>query len=181
MRPSRVILALLGVLSGMLLAVAVPGGFAAAGGPGRGPGYISLGPAAFQPSQSSFSYGIEERETLALVNTSGGLGRFYAPVSLPHGATVTHLTVSYEDENLNAGQDGRISLVAWAPLPPREERELGQVTTVNGDWIGSDPLDDRVANSAYHYAITADLYPGVYLYGVLVEYRYEASLPFAAR
>ena len=179
MKPSRILIVLLGAL--LAIGVAAPlfsrRAEVAAGGPGQGPGYISIGPAAFQPSQSSLSYQITERDALALVNTSGVEGRFYAPVSLPHGATLTHLNVFYADENLSAGEDGRILLSAWAPLPPRSGQELVQVTTVNGEWVHRVPVDHRVNNGLYNYAIAADLYPEIYLYGVLIEFRFEATLP----
>jgi hypothetical protein len=58
-------------------------------------GYLSIAPAAFHPSRDDFSF-INDGHTLRNPGLTGGERRhYYALVQLPHGATITKLTIHY--------------------------------------------------------------------------------------
>jgi len=60
-----------------------------------GPGFISIHPSAFQPINSTTSYGFYRISEL--YNTETGPAYYLAPVNLPHNATITKLVVYFFD------------------------------------------------------------------------------------
>jgi hypothetical protein len=63
-------------------------------------GYVSVAPAAFVPDDETYQY--DRDSGTGLMQDSPSSGSYYnAPVSLPHGATVTKLTVYYFDNSAN--------------------------------------------------------------------------------
>ena len=63
-------------------------------------GYVSIAPAAFVPDDEAYQYDRESGAGLKQDGPSTG-SIFYAPVSLPHGATITEFTAYYYDGSSN--------------------------------------------------------------------------------
>jgi hypothetical protein len=61
-------------------------------------GYVSVAPAAFIPDDETYQYNRDTGASLLQDSPSSG-SYYYAPVSLPHGATVTKFTVYYFDDS----------------------------------------------------------------------------------
>lgn len=68
-------------------------------------GYVSVPAAAFRPWEDGYDY---ENRGRSLKNMDGNSDNYYAPVQLPHGATVTKLTFYWNDTS--TANDGRAVL-----------------------------------------------------------------------
>ena len=134
--------------------------------------YLSIPAAAFVPQ---YNYDAETYNGGSIVRTlSGSYDIFNAPVQLPHGATVTKMTVYWYDNY--AGDNGTIALrrssFSLFPLTMAEVTTSGS----GGNGSGVDSTIDyaQIDNSQYTYYLTAQLptdgtdYVG--LYGVVIEY-----------
>ena len=134
--------------------------------------YLSIPAAAFVPQ---YNYSAQTYNGGSLVRTlSGSYDIFNAPVQLPHGATVTKMTVYWYDNY--AGGDGTIALrrSSFSLFP----FTMAEVTTSgsggNGNGVDSTIDYAQIDNSQYTYYLTAQLptdgtdYVG--LYGVVIEY-----------
>ena len=64
-------------------------------------GYVSVSAAAFRPEVDGYDF---TNEGYRLVNDNGTSDHYYAPVQLPHGATVTKMTFYWEDTSTHTGQ-----------------------------------------------------------------------------
>jgi len=120
---------------------------------------LSIPPAAFVSALDTFDWdcswtGLKNRAALTLQY-------FYAPVLLPHGVTVTKVTLyGYRDDalavlKLSLGRNNRSSAVAQL-----------LVTNLTADWIsgyssiGEDTiLYDTIDNETYHYSLIAEMDP----------------------
>ncbi len=135
--------------------------------------YLSIPAAAFVPQ---YNYNAQTYNGGSIVRTlSGSYNIFNAPVQLPHGATVTKMTVYWYDDY--AGDDGTITL-RRSSLSSIFTNEMAKVTTSGsgGNGNGEDTTINyaQIDNSQYTYYLTAQLptdgtnYVG--LYGVIIEY-----------
>lgn len=62
--------------------------------------YVSVAPPAFVPDDEAYAYDRDSGPGLKQDSPSAG-SIYYAPVSLPHGATVTKFTIYYYDDSTN--------------------------------------------------------------------------------
>ena len=137
-------------------------------------GYVSVHPAAFNPKTGGMTFRIEGDSLRALF----GLGDFFAQVQLPHGAKVVNMTAylydhhpSYEVtvwldmNNLN----GTYNLMAG------ELRSSGapDYVVLYDDTIDYAEIDNQHHSYDVHVYLDASS-PSLMLYGVVIEYEYEA-------
>ncbi|GJM09348.1 MAG: hypothetical protein DHS20C11_16240 [Lysobacteraceae bacterium] len=59
--------------------------------------WVTVSPTAFRPSESGRQFEITERSLRTISNLTAGDRTFYAPVQLPHGATVTEMKATIHD------------------------------------------------------------------------------------
>jgi hypothetical protein len=144
--------------------------------------HMSVHPSAFVPSNGGASGYYYQRESLA--NNASSNSIFFAPVNLPHGATVTKVTLYFYDpedgpngtltlERVDgSGSSGTLALVATS----------GYASYV---WSWSDDIiaNATIDNSQYIYFLRWDCPAGlgIQLRSVFIEYSFQTSLPAALR
>ncbi len=131
-------------------------------------GYVSVSAAAFRPAYDGYNF---HNAGLRLDNVDGASDFYFAPVQLPHGATVTRLSFYYDDDS--ASGDG----VAELRVNDMDGtfRQMAYVVTVTGQSSGYDDTINyaTVDNSQYAYYLQCNLDDSdVYAYGVIIEYTY---------
>ena len=106
-------------------------------------GYVSVSPAAFESYDESYQYVKKGR---SLYSTSGE--HYYAPLQLPHGATVTTMTFYYRDANIFGGvitMTLKRGPVDGTASDHEDMAQVRSVTDIIGDGYGSGS-DDSIAN-----------------------------------
>jgi hypothetical protein len=131
--------------------------------------YLSIPPAAFQPTNDGLSF------TLGGYSLSPGASTpataFYAPVMLPHGATVTRFTFHWRD---NSASDGNATLFQDNPVglttpmaSVATSGSNGQSSSTTTTTISANVID----NSQYQYYVYLTLPDSlVELYSIFIEY-----------
>lgn len=143
-----------------------------------GPGFIMIHPYQFrlrysnQPWQFLFSY---------LYNPSSNEYSYMAaPLNLPHGATITQLTLYYKD---NSPKNMSIRLKAYSG---NLEATMAGIYTDEEENIIQSVFDNTVNfsvvdNQNYSYALELDFEPGgstnLFLTNVRIDYAYNSNLP----
>jgi len=150
-----------------------------------GHGYVSFSPAAFAPAYGGFTdYGASEA-SLSHLSTDPMV--YLAPLNLPQGATVTKLTLYYND----GLEPGDATLNLWRNTPGTGHVTMANVSTsgyAGYTYFWSDEIIDYavIDNSQYTYSLWWDV-PGnvgadtIELLGVFIEYSYSTSLPAVLR
>ena len=147
------------------------GALAAPAAAQSGTGYISVPAAAFVPEHYLVDYA-NLGSTLSL--KTGASAAFLAPVHLPHGATVTKLTLNYYDEDsFNA-----ITLDMWCSDQGGDKHIAG--VTSGDDGIGSvsttsisNPVVDNSACASY--SVLSIGATGLTFYEAYIEFTYPTS------
>ena len=142
-----------------------------------GTGYISVPAAAFVPSHYLVNY-TNDGWRLYL-NTIYSLDdAFSAPVHLPHGATVTKMTLNYCDND--ADYEDKIIVALWA-CRDGSTTNMADLSS-NDDGVGSvstDSISDAVVdNSQYSYMLKVwitDSGEDLAFHEVLIEYTYPTT------
>jgi hypothetical protein len=134
-------------------------------------GYVSVPAAAFRPQEDGYDF---TNFGGALRNNDGDSDRYYAPVQLPHGATVTEMTWYWYDTS--ATTDGAAYLRRGS-LTGGFQNAMAQVDTSghDGDNSGSDTIISyaTIDNSQYTYYVAWFLWDsGIRGYTVVIEYTY---------
>lgn len=156
-------------------------------------GPLSIPAAAFMPYEDGYDYENHGRYLKYLHDPNGmlALGSFYAPVELPHGATVTRVTYYYYDTYVG-GSGGGINL-------QRTQFE-GDYENMAGIGIGNlgqgyssypdDTIDyATIDNSHYSYWVVLGNLPvsqsgadqQIWGCGVVIEYSYRLYLPIVLK
>jgi hypothetical protein len=144
-----------------------------------GPGFISIGYPAFQTQSFNVPYGhISNR----LYNNSGSAASFVAPVSLPHGATITQFVLYFVDN------DSVNNITAWIGYLDLETSTVTLMCSITTS--GSSPNPQIMAtntinngqvvnNQSNYYIVSVFLPPGStsQLSGVRIDYNYPINLP----
>ncbi len=131
-------------------------------------GYVSLPAAAFRPAYGGYDF---HNAGIRLDNVDGSSDFYFAPVQLPHGATVTRLSFYYADDSATGGG------VAELRVNDMDDtfRQMAYVTTVDGQASGYDDTISfaTIDNSQYAYYVQCNLDDSdVHAYGVIIEYAY---------
>ena len=100
---SLTIIGFLFASSSLLLADPVPGG----------PGYAIYHASAFLPTKSTITY---NNFNSRLVNETAPFALFYAPVSLPHGATINKFILYYTDNDATQNTNAELRQTAYPDL-----------------------------------------------------------------
>jgi len=140
-------------------------------------GYISISAAAFEPHSKSVEY---DNRGNSLSTLSGG-GYFYAPVQLPHGATVTNMIfVFFDDEETEHAQVKMYCFNLTSGSLMGEITSLNEGASSENTTVFTDPVID---NSEYSYYIELFLSSeDVYLYQVFIEFTYPTNfMPLVMR
>ena len=155
-----------------------------------GPGYIMVPATAFIAESPTMGYNVFWGELSVPEGSPGIITYFNAPVYLPHGATLTKLTMFYRDSDVDAFTLG-VDLLR-KPLPSTSSGEQVGLS-VYGDQIGfsvyqsdttPDPTRAVIDNSQYAYWISLyiDAAPAyLQLQAVRIDYGYNTSLPLVIR
>jgi len=155
--------------SSPLLGAPVPGG----------PGFVSVGGLAFRPLIPSWPYSFTSGR---LYNSGNALEIFYAPVQLPHGATITQVVLYCVDKGV--GSVG-LSLYSYPLDEPSNLTEMIQMTTTGAildpqTLIGNIfPGGNVIDNQSNFYIVHLGLTPGTNysVGGVRIDYNYPINLP----
>jgi hypothetical protein len=136
-------------------------------------GYVSVSAAAFGPSSDTYQYfnGGE-----ALIPTDASSTLYFAPVQLPHGATVTKMTFYWVD-------DVTENASCWLMRKPVSGGDLASVAYAEsgsgGPGSSSDDAIDYpiIDNSQYAYYLNWDFDGSVFIWGeaVVIEYTFTTS------
>jgi len=134
-------------------------------------GYVSLPAAAFGPQEDHYDF---TNFGGALRNNDGDSDRYYAPVQLPHGATVTGMTWYWYDTSVTTNG---AAYLRRGSLTGGLQNAMAQVNTSGsgGDSSGSDTIISyaTIDNSQYTYYVAWFLWDsGVSGYTVVIEYTY---------
>lgn len=140
-----------------------------------GTGYISVPAAAFVPEHYLVNY-TNDGNTLALAVGYTGGASFFAPLHLPHGATLTKLTLSYYDNDADLDDDVTLSLHRGEGTTKAYQVHVSS----NTDGVGSKSVDYTldIDNSEYTYFLQlylADTYPGLEFYKAIIEFTYPTT------
>jgi hypothetical protein len=163
------IVSIFAATSSPLLGAPVPGG----------PGFISIGNVSFQPHPPSVQYGYINGR---LYNNNGSPASFVAPVSLPHGATITQFVLYYVDN------DSVNDINAWIGYISLEESTVNvmcSITTSGGSPDARIMVNNTITtgkvidNQSYNYFVSILLPTGStsQLSGVRIDYSYPTNLP----
>ena len=145
-----------------------------------GTGYISVPAAAFVPEHYLVDYDNDGNRLELATGYTGGAS-FFAPLHLPHGATVTKLTLNYYDNDADDGVS--VSLHRGEGTT----RALYYNVISNTDGVGSKSVDCSldVDNSQYTYILQVhldDTEPDLTFYRAIIEFTYPTtSLPLVMR
>ena len=139
-----------------------------------GTGYISVPAAAFVPSHYLVNY-TNDGWQMYLNTIYSPDDAFSAPVHLPHGATVTKLTLNYCDND--ADYEDKVNVALWA-CRDGSATNMAYVDS-NDDGIGSVSTDSIsqavVDNSQYSYmlkVLITDYGEDLAFHEVLIEFTY---------
>jgi len=132
-------------------------------------GYVSVSAAAFRPQEDGYDF---TNSGWRIMNINGSSDYYYAPVQLPHGATVTRMTFHWYDTSSAVGNAylRRSSMDAtWNTMPNAITSGIGGA----GSSFDDDILNATIDNSQYAYYLHWIL-PGttVHGYGVVIQYTY---------
>jgi hypothetical protein len=137
-------------------------------------GYVSVSAAAFGPSSDTYQY-FNGGESLIPTDASSTL--YFAPVQLPHGATVTKMTFYWVDDVTENAfcwllqkpvSGGDLASVAWA------ESGSGGPGSSSDDTI----YDAIIDNSQYAYYLEWDFGGSVSIWGEAVVIEYTFTTPY---
>lgn len=139
-------------------------------------GYVSVSAAAFVPEDGSTTY-LNHGEILSWGGI--GSGRFYAPVQLPHGATVTAMQFRWWDNSETETVTCTLyvsGLGTYAPSDPAAE--MVEVASTGAGGNGSetsgfvDPSYATVDNSLYAYYLRWHMDGDARGRGVIIQYQF---------
>jgi hypothetical protein len=138
-------------------------------------GYVSVAPAAFVPDDEAYQYDRDSGAGLKQDGPSTG-SIFYAPVALPHGATVTEFTVYFFDNSTN----GAISATLRYSNMAAGSYAMAEAASTDDNYGStSDTSIDyaTVDNETRAYYVRAQFPAAPYsgtlnLKGIVVEYQY---------
>ncbi|HEY76716.1 MAG TPA: hypothetical protein G4O00_11145, partial [Thermoflexia bacterium] len=133
-------------------------------------GYLSIPSVAFRPREDGYNFVNTENY---LVNSDGNSDYYFAPVYLPHGATVTRMTFYWNDQSSSNGstilfrKDLSSGSAAWmASVFSSGNSGYGSSSTTSI----SNPIID---NSLYTYILQWNLPDStIWGYAVIIEYTY---------
>ena len=136
--------------------------------------YISVAPAAFVPADEAYQYDRDSGSGLKQDGPSTG-SIYYAPVSLPHGATVTKFTVYYYDSS----NDGITVTLRYSNLGTGSYA-MAEAASVDGGYGSSDDtsidyaaVDNEMRAYYVRVQFPTSAYTGTLNFkGVVVEYEY---------
>lgn len=133
-------------------------------------GYVSIPAAAFRPREDGYDFTNRGNQ---LSNDDNGSDQYYAPVQLPHGATVTKMTFYYSDSSTSNAS----ASLRRIDLPSGGYTTMASVTSVGSSGPGHtettaiDPATiDNSAAAYYLYWMLPD--SGTVGFAVLIEYAY---------
>jgi hypothetical protein len=140
----------------------------------------TISSAAFVPGNSSYEY---NRSGSYIVNTSTGLQTYFAPVSLPDGAIVTAVRVTFHDNDATYDayfELSKVYLYSTGVVYMASGSSAGTpgLTTVVDNTI----ISESISNDGYVYYLTVEMhYSGsnlnMRLYGAEIEYTITRPLP----
>lgn len=136
-------------------------------------GYISISPAAFNPTEETRSYRLWG-------SVLEGKGYFVANVQLPHGTTVTNMTVYLYDNSSSYCMDVKLYKYDFhehhwciASIDTRPPGETPGYAVLYDDNLLSPEVDNQ--HYLYYIAIWFDgESPELQLRGIVIEYEYQA-------
>jgi outer membrane lipoprotein-sorting protein len=141
--------------------------------------YVSVSASAFTPELYNDSGFVEhDNEGYYIKNESASSEWFVAPVQLPHGATVTDISVGWHDGSDNAGvmflKRRTMITVTETADTMSSVASVGSVSTIrDGVWNNNTISFPDVDNANYTYYLELSLPAGtedILMYGVVIEY-----------
>ena len=144
-----------------------------------GPGFLSVGSYAFKPA--TLIGLIYDFVNNRLYHASGQFVIFSSPVNLPHGATITQVTLYFVD---NGASDISVSLVSYPLDDPAASIEIASNTTSGASpnprtlVINTFPAGNTIDNQSNFYTVNVRLPSSFYqLGGVRIDYGHSITLP----
>ncbi|MGA1823821.1 MAG: hypothetical protein ACMUIP_04085 [bacterium] len=135
-------------------------------------GYISVSAAAFQPANGNDATKECYNDGKAIAGSYPDAETFFiAPVSLPHGATITKVTFFWGDWHEESGQ-----LRLYRNNMNNTSEEMAYVNkgnTGNGSSSDSSISYADIDNSQYSYYLRLDIIQSMIGYGVSIEYAFN--------
>jgi hypothetical protein len=147
-----------------------------------GPGYFMQPASAFRPDSSSSNFTVSSNGA-SLKNSSPSTEPFYAPVSLPHGATINKFILYYIDNDAVSGIGG---FLVRTPLPGNFAVPFAQVNSNSNvqssapDYIETTDINLPVVdNQKYAYFVLVNLPASANLSvnGFRIDYNFPTNLP----
>ena len=130
--------------------------------------YLSIPPAAFAPADEAYQYA-QLGQKLTPNNSSSSA--YYAPVSLPHGATVTKLTFYWRDTDGASNAVIALDRSAFNGFVSTMASAASSGSSGDGSATDSTIASATVDNSQYEYILGVTLpSASTSLYGVVIEY-----------
>lgn len=132
--------------------------------------YISISTAAFVPREDGYDY---YNNGAYIQNIDGNSDDYYAPVQLPHGATVTNMTFYWED--YSSSYNGLISMAKRPPLSAIQTMASVYSSGNSGKGISYDDTIEYAVIDNYHncYYMGLHIYDSnIKCYGVIIEYTF---------
>lgn len=132
--------------------------------------YISIPAAAFTPNTGSFGYA----NNGFTLGTAGVYGTFYAPVQLPHGATVTGMDFYWYDSSFTQAITCTLRVDAMGQVGPVDAVMAQLVSTHSSGWGRTGSIDyATVDNEHYIYYLKWEIDGSSVLgRGVVIEYTF---------
>lgn len=130
--------------------------------------YLSIPPAAFAPADEAYQYSQLGHK---LTPGDSSSSTYYAPVSLPHGATVTKLTFHWNDTDGTSNASIWLDRSAFTGFVSTMASAASSGSGGNGSTTDSTVSNATVDNSQYEYILGLILpSTSTSLYGVVIEY-----------
>ncbi len=145
-----------------------------------GPGYFMQPASAFRPDSSSTNFTVLSNGA-SLKNTSPSTEPFYAPVSLPHGATINKFILYYIDNDAVSGIGGflvRTPLPGSFAVPFAQVNSNSNVQSSAPNYIETTDINLPVVdNQKYAYFVSIFLPANLSVNGFRIDYAFPISLP----
>lgn len=142
-----------------------------------GPGYVSISGAAFAPENNNVNY---SRGSASVYSMDGGEAVFYAPVTIPDGATINQLVLYYYDTSTTL--DVSVDFYKYDfSMNSIDYLVFASSSGSSGYSTAVQSLNYEVSNERYAYILKAE-FPAsagsdVKLLGVRIDYGFPTYVP----
>lgn len=154
-------------ISSPLLGAPVPGG----------PGYLIQSASAFRPQSSSTQFLISASY---LMNFSLPSASFYAPVSLPQGATINKFILYYQGNETVEGRLSRFALPGNAAVELANVNSNSNANSLAPNYVETTNIINPVVDNqsyAYFVQVILPVSDNLVVNGFRIDYNFPTSLP----